>query len=167
MNFFKILIFFSILLISKISHASNYVDNIKKFQVNNSDFLLFKKNTKIVDFSIIIRDVGFAYEKINGLNLFVKHLIEMGSQSYQYRDFKNILDEHSINFSVHSDFDNIYLRVRVLKQDLNQALSLVSKALFDTNFSEENFNLAKVNSLSDTKNLYDDFQKLSYRIFYC
>jgi predicted Zn-dependent peptidase len=165
MNFFKILIFFSILLISKISHASNYVDNIKKFQVNNSDFLLFKKNTKIVDFSIIIRDVGFAYEKINGLNLFVKHLIEMGSQSYQYRDFKNILDEHSINFSVHSDFDNIYLRVRVLKQDLNQALSLVSKALFDTNFSEENFNLAKVNSLSDTKNLYDDFQKLSYRIF--
>ncbi len=165
MNFFKILIFFSILLLSKISHASNYVDNIKKFQVNNSDFLLFKKNTKIVDFSIIIRDVGFAYEKINGLNLFAKHLIEMGPQSYQYRDFKNILDERSINFSVHSDFDNIYLRVRVLKQDLNQALSLVSKALFDTNFSEENFNLAKVNSLSDTKNLYDDFQKLSYRIF--
>ena len=165
MNFFRFLIFFLFLISSKISHASSYVDNIKKFQVNNSDFLLFKRNTQVVDFSIVIRSTGFAYEKINGLNFFAKHLIEMGSKSYKYRDFKNALDEYSINFSVQSDFDNMYLRVRVLKKDLNEAISLVSKALFDTNFSEENFKLAKVNSLSDVKNLHDDFQKFSYRIF--
>ncbi len=163
--FYRVLIILLSLILSETSFASSHVDKIQKFQVNNSDVIFFNKKTQIIDFSIIIRNSGFAYEKINGLNYIAKHLIEMGPSSYKFRDFKNELDENSINFSISSDLDNIYLRVRVLKKNFDEALRLVSMAIFDTNLGDENFKLAKINALNDVKNLRDDFQKSSYKIF--
>lgn len=157
-----ILVFFFILNMTNHSHANNVSSHISVLNINNHDGLLFSRtNTPIIDILFILKNRGTAYEVKTGLNEFTMELIELGSAQYKIEEFKNALDDKGINFSLYQDSDDIYIKIKTLKENLKYTLDLAFEAILNTNLSSNNFEVVKNKLLGQIKVREQDYSYLA------
>ena len=114
---------------------------------------------------VILKHSGESYEDKNGLNTFALSMMNMGSSLYTYRDFQNKLKDLSTTFNVYSDQDNSYIYIKSLKENFSTSLDLIFETLFQTNFSNENFQLAQNVMISRVRAGAQDYEYLANQNF--
>ncbi len=145
---------------------ANYLENIKKCDFNKENcFFYERKDSGIIDMMVILKHSGESYEDKNGLNTFALSMMNMGSSRYTYRDFQNKLKDLSTTFNVYSDQDNSYIYIKSLKENFSTSLDLIFEALFQTNFSNENFQLAQNVMISRVRAGAQDYEYLANQSF--
>jgi len=159
--------------INNINHSSN----ILKIKIDDSSSaLFFKRNTDILDITILLKGYGGLFEtkflEKNNLNKsmplsdYLLSLILMGSKSdITPEDFRLKLNEYRIEFDISSNSDDIYINIRSLKENMNKALEIILPSIFDTNFSQENIEIAKNSIVSNIKNILQSNSSLA-KIFF-
>ena len=161
----------------EVSEKKLYSEKIKRFKL--SDFasgIFFQRDTKIVDFAIILSEMGDIFEKnflkennIENGSLISDHLIgliEMGSENYQSpEDFREKINEYGIQFSLNQTQDDLVLRIRCLKEYLPEAFSLVFNAFLRPNFSSDNLKIVKNYINSEMKAFYQNNEALAKTYF--
>jgi zinc protease len=153
------------LLLSK-NVSANYIENIKKCDFDDKFCVFYeRKDSEIIDLTIILRHSGDVYEEKKGLNAFALSMINMGSKDYSHRDFQNKLKELSATFNVYSDRDHSYIYLKSLKENFLQSIELIFQAFFNTNFSDENFQIVKNSIISQIRENSQNYEYLSYQAF--
>ncbi len=159
--------------INNINHSSN----ILKIKIDDSSSaLFFKRNTDILDITILLKGYGGLFEtkflEKNNLNKsmplsdYLLSLILMGSKSdITPEDFRLKLNEYRIEFDISSNSDDIYINISSLKENMNKALEIILPSIFDTNFSQENIEIAKNSIISNIKNILQSNSSLAKFFF--
>lgn len=155
---------------SKYIKTAHFADN------KNIEMMVFnRQSTEIVDLQLIFKNSGrIAEKKFSQLNFegkmgiadFLFYLIEMGSDKYEkIEDFRAQLNKNRILFDISQGNENINLKIRCLRKDLEGALDLIFDALFRPNFSVDNMEIAKNKLSNEIKNSLQNNQFLAYQYF--
>lgn len=127
------------------NNRENKLINVRSIKTKFAkDIWIVDKDSKTISFSIIFKNEGkrsFA-NKPGLLGLVLSNLLE-GTKTKNGEKIKEIIENKSINISIHEDYDNIIIKISCLNKYFHEIIDLLSDLLSNATFPKDKVKVSK------------------------
>ena len=145
---------------ASISHASNSALKIEeiKSQYGIKALIAEKNNSSTANVALVFKNSGYAYDSNDkqGLANLATLILQEGTKNKNVVDFSKELAKIGATISYAVDMDNFYIYIKVIPENLNQAIALLHDLLLYPKLDDETLKNVKNSQNSIREKISED-----------